>query len=82
VTRRHLATGAALLLVLLTLVSWQLSERDAGSTALAVAAALKLAVIGGVFLELDRSRPLWAVLAGLLGFGILGGAVLLMGQAP
>jgi len=77
--RSHLATVATLLLVLLTLVSWQLIEREASASALAVNAALKLAVIGGVFLELDRSRRIWAALAALIGIGILGGAVLLMG---
>lgn len=67
-TVAHLALG---LLLLLTLATW----RAEGAVVLAVVAALKIAVIGAVFLELDRAWPGWALLSGVVVAAVLGGAV-------
>ncbi len=60
-TRTTLATVALVGLLLLTGLTAWLAETAASPWMLAGAAMAKIAVIGLVFLELDRSRPVWAV---------------------
>lgn len=73
---RGLVAPLALLLLLgLTLATW----RAEGAGLLAAVAALKIAVIGAVFLELDRSWPGWGALTGGVIGAVLAGAVLAMG---
>ena len=67
-TVAHLALG---LLLLLTLATWCAE----GAVVLAAVAALKIAVIGAVFLDLDRAWPGWALISGLVVAAVLGGAV-------
>lgn len=77
--RALLAFVATAALVLLTLATGVLVEHQASAWALAGNACLKVALIGWVFLELDRAWPLWAGLVALGTAGVAFGAVLLMG---
>ncbi len=63
----------------LTGAFWLVGEQHGSAALFAGIAGLKAAIIGAVFLELDCSHPMWAGIAALLVFGVLGGAVLLMG---
>lgn len=77
--RANAATLACAALVGLTLLTWQLAEQDASAGALAAVALVKVGVVGGVFLELDRARPIWGALF-LASLGsVLGGAAWLIG---
>lgn len=69
-TRSGIALAA---LLVLTGATWAASDGDA-RTIVALAGA-KIAIVGMVFLELDRAWPGWAVVAILLVGAILGGAV-------
>ena len=76
---RSLASFLALVvLVGLTGATWLLAEGTAGPWPLAAVAVFKVAVIGAVFLELDRAWPGWVVLAGVLVVAVAGGVALLM----
>ncbi len=75
--RSTLAFGALFALLLLTGVTWALADGSAG--VIAAVAAVKIALICLVFLDLDRAWPGWAALSVLLVGSVLGGAVLLMG---
>jgi hypothetical protein len=77
--RRHFGVAATALLLLLTLSTWGVYEAELGAAGLAALALLKVLVIGAVFLELDRSWPIWGLGLLVLTSGVLGGAVLLMG---
>lgn len=74
--RSTLAFGALVALLLLTGVTWAVSDGSAAT--IAAVAAVKIAVIGVVFLELDRSWPGWAAISALVVAGVLGGALMLM----
>lgn len=69
-TRRHVSWLACALLLVLTFVTWHLTERNPSAWTVAGLALLKISVIGAVFLELDRSRRRWA-LAFVLYFTIV-----------
>lgn len=69
---------ALVMLVGLTGATWLLAEGTTGPWPLAAVAIFKVAVIGAVFLELDRAWPGWAVLGSLLVAAVAGGAALLM----
>lgn len=77
-SRSTLSLVAFLALVLLTLATWQVSEGALGPGAVALVGTAKIAVIGWVFLELDRSWPVWAVLSAGLTVAVLGGGALLL----
>lgn len=78
-TRSHVAILALAALLTLTFVLGRLVDTAGSAAAVGAVAALKVAIIGAVFLELDRSRPLWAVLAaGWIG-GVLGLAAMWIG---
>lgn len=78
-TRPLLGWFTTLLLIALTLGTGWLVEHQASAWALAGNATVKVAVIGWVFLELDRAWPVWAAL-GLLGtVGVAFGAAAMMG---
>ena len=78
-TRAVVSMAATAGLLFLTLVTGYLVEQAASSWAIAGVACLKVAIIGVVFLELDRSQPLWGMLLGLGAAGVAFGSVLLMG---
>lgn len=69
-TRSVVALAA---LLALTGATWAASDGDART--IAALAGAKIAIVGMVFLELDRAWPGWAVVAILLVGAILGGAV-------
>lgn len=73
------ATIALIALFVLTGAFWLVGEQHGSPALFAGIAALKAAIIGAVFLELDRSHPMWAGIAALLVIGVLAGAVVLMG---
>ncbi|MCK6504882.1 hypothetical protein L6R53_16035 [Myxococcota bacterium] len=77
--RVPLAAVATAALVLLTLATGYLFEHHASPWALAGNACLKVALIGWVFLELDRAWPVWAALVGMGTVGVAFGAAGLMG---
>lgn len=77
--RATLAAIATVALILLTLATGYLFEHDASPWALAGNACLKVALIGWVFLELDRAWPLWAALVATGTAGVAFGAAGLMG---
>lgn len=77
---RTLVSVLALVVLLgLTGAMWALADGRISTTGLATMAALKIIVVGAVFLELDRAWPGWAVVSALVVGIVLGGAVLLMG---
>jgi len=78
VTRSQTSLLALLSLLALTAATWHLSEAAVGPWGLAGVAVIKAAIIGTVFLELDRSWPGWAALAALMVITIAGGAALIM----
>jgi len=69
--RRHIAVLALIALLMLTGGSLLVSEQRAGPWPIAVLALAKAAIICAVFLELDRSRRIWAVVAAVLLFGLI-----------
>ncbi len=77
-SRSTLSLVAFLALVLLTLATWQAAEGALGPGAVALVATAKVALIGGVFLELDRAWPVWALLSAGLTVAVLGGSALLL----
>ena len=77
--RSLLAAVATGVLLLLTLGTAALIEHDAPAWVLAGNACLKVAVIGWVFLELDRAWPLWGLLVAGGTLAVAAGAVVLMG---
>lgn len=80
-TRSVAAWLALVVLVGLTVATWVLAEGAASAGALAAVAAIKIAVVGLVFLELGRSWPVWGLLFGLGVVGVLGGAAFWIGAA-
>lgn len=78
-TRAHLAVGATAALVLLTLATGLLYDRAAPAWTLAAAACVKAAVVGWVFLELDRAWWVWGAMLALGTAGVAFGAVAVMG---
>ncbi len=66
--RNTAAWIAFVVLTALTLVTWQLGDAGASAWLLAGVAWVKVLVIGVVFLELTRSRPVFGV---LFGSGVL-----------
>jgi|GEM_PF-4073746 len=78
-SRRRLAAIVSLLVLLgLTGASLVISEGNLSPLFIAAVTLVKAVTICGVFLEMDRSRPLWAVLAGLSLLVIAGGSALLI----
>jgi len=77
-TRSVASTAALVTLLLLTAVTWALFEEGAGAGMLLGVAAAKSAVIGLVFLELDRSHPAWLLLGAALVGGLATGVTLLL----
>ncbi|MDP2304697.1 MAG: hypothetical protein Q8P18_01550 [Pseudomonadota bacterium] len=80
--RTLLSVLALVVLLGLTGGMWALADGQGSTSAaggLAAVAALKIVVIGAVFLELDHAWPGWAVLGAAIVGVVLGGAVLLMG---
>lgn len=73
------AVIALVALLALTGAFWFVGEAHGSAALFAGIAGLKAAIIGAVFLEMNRSHPMWAGIAALLVFGVLGGAVFLMG---
>ncbi len=67
-SRNTAAWIAFAVLSALTLVTWQLGETGASAWLLAGVAWVKVLVIGAVFLELTRSRPVFGL---LFGSGVL-----------
>ena len=53
---------ACAVLLGLTMASWSAAGHRASPWTLAALALLKVSIIGAVFLELDRSRRLWALI--------------------
>jgi hypothetical protein len=78
-TRTTLATAAAAALLALTAATWFLAESAAPPWLLAAVALVKLAVIGWVFLELDKVAFVWPLIYMVTCASMLGGVVLLMG---
>ena len=77
--KRTTASSLALvILVGLTLLTWRLADSGAPPWALAAVALMKVTVIGVVFLELLRSRAIWAALFITLVATVLGGAAWLI----
>ena len=77
-TRSLVGAAATALLLGLSILSFQLAEGEGNGAALAGLALVKVAVIGAVFLELDRAWPPWSIGLLVLCAGILGGSVALM----
>ncbi len=73
-----IATVALALLLALTAASFLVAEGQAGPWPIAGLAITKAAIIGAVFLEMDRSWPGWAVGALVLVTCIAGGAAALV----
>jgi hypothetical protein len=76
--RSHRAAIALVVLLALTGASLFVSEADAGPWPIAGLTVLKAVLIAGVFLEMDRSWPGWALTALVVVAGIAGGAALLI----
>ncbi|MCB9765209.1 MAG: hypothetical protein H6739_35875 [Alphaproteobacteria bacterium] len=77
--RAALSLAVILTLVGLTVTSGWASDADVGPLGVAALGALKIGVIGLVFLELDRAWPVWAALAAILILTLTVGSALLMG---
>lgn len=78
-SRTTLATAAATALLALTAATWLLAERSAPPWVLATVAFVKLAIIGWVFLELDRTSVVWPLVYLSFCAAILGAVVALIG---
>lgn len=78
-SRATLATGAAAALLALTAATWLFAERSAPPWVLAVVAFVKLAIIGWVFLEFDRTFVVWPLVYLSSCAAILGAVVALIG---
>ncbi|MCB9795894.1 MAG: hypothetical protein H6741_24630 [Alphaproteobacteria bacterium] len=77
--RSALSLAAILALVGLTLTSGWAAETQVGPLGVGALGALKIAIIGAVFLELDRAWVVWAALAASLTLAVTLGSGLLMG---
>lgn len=77
-TRSIASWFACASLIGLTMLTWRVASDADSAAALGGLALLKISIIGAVFLELDRSRPAWALL--FVGYfaAILAGAVWLI----
>ncbi len=73
-TRTTAATLALVGLLLLTGLTAWLADASATPLVLAGVGLAKIAVVGAVFLELDRAWWGWALSAGILVLVVLGGA--------
>ncbi|MCB9743901.1 MAG: hypothetical protein H6740_14980 [Alphaproteobacteria bacterium] len=77
--RSALSFTAILALIGLTITTGWASGAELGPLGVGALGALKIAIIGWVFLELDRAWPLWAALAAALSLVVIFGSALLMG---
>lgn len=77
--RTLLSVLALAALVGLTVALWILADGSASTGVVAAVAALKIVIIGAVYLELDRAWPGWAVASAAVVGIVLGGTVWLMG---
>jgi len=77
-SRRVLALIATVMLLVLTATTWALADGGAAPVLVAGTAALKVSLVGLVFLELHRSHPGWLLLAMVVVGGILGGSAWLI----
>ncbi|MFT7519529.1 MAG: hypothetical protein ACI9MC_001671 [Kiritimatiellia bacterium] len=72
------STGAGVSLVLLTLLTWRLAEGDASAWFLVLVTSVKIGLIGVVFLQMLRSRPVWIPVSIAVVVGVLGGSAWLI----
>ena len=80
-TRNITSFAAFFALVGLTLVTWWLADSGASAWLLAGVAAVKIAIIGAVFLELVRAWPVWSLISAAVVAAVLVGAAGLVGIA-
>lgn len=78
-SRARIADLTLVALLALTAMTFVVVEHSGAASALAVLVLAKAALVGTVFLELDRAWPGWAVVGTLVVGGTLGGTWLLVG---